>query len=53
MKGFVELSEIESREVKGGAFDFSALLNGIISFVSNLIPTIQSLLSGLFGTISS
>ncbi|MDR1638666.1 MAG: hypothetical protein LBC41_01100 [Clostridiales bacterium] len=42
MKGLVELSETESMEVKGGAFDFGVVLDGLIVVFKALIPTIQS-----------
>ncbi|MDR1638668.1 MAG: hypothetical protein LBC41_01090 [Clostridiales bacterium] len=51
MKGLVELTDTESMEVKGGAFDFASILSGIFSLVTNIVPTIQSLIGGLFGLL--
>jgi hypothetical protein len=47
MKGFAELNEAESREVKGGAADLLfSVVNGLISLVTNLFPTLRSLIGG-------
>ncbi|MDR1638669.1 MAG: hypothetical protein LBC41_01085 [Clostridiales bacterium] len=49
MKGFVELNEAESREVKGGTVDlFFSLINGAISLITNIFPTLRSVFTGIF-----
>ncbi|MDR1638667.1 MAG: hypothetical protein LBC41_01095 [Clostridiales bacterium] len=51
MKGLEELSDIESMEVKGGAFNFGSLFTGLFSLAKNIVPTVQTLFGGLFGLL--
>ncbi|MDR1638660.1 MAG: hypothetical protein LBT59_03090 [Clostridiales bacterium] len=43
MKGLVELNEMETREVKGGA-SFISVLSGLFSIVKSAVPVFQSII---------
>jgi hypothetical protein len=47
MKGFVELTEVETKEVKGGFLFFTTFFNGFISIVQNLIPAVKSIIGDI------
>jgi hypothetical protein len=47
MNSLVELSEMETREVKGGAVNFVSVLTGIFTAVKNVLPAFQTFVSSI------